>query len=288
MDPAAQGFRLMRRFVLPLTVILAAGIFVLGVVLRGSQRAPVPEPPAELVLPPAVQVILYAGERYLAANVETVRATMSGGGLREDEARFRIRAHGVVSQLNPCHEDNYWIGNAEMTWGGAQDEGVALLRRAMDCRFWDEWPAFFYGFGQQFFNRNIDEARRGLETAAQRADEKNAAAYRKFSVMLAAGQYQDARIALEFVQRERDQAKDARLRDMLDKRVGRLSGLVTLRGAHKAFEARFGRPLSNPKELIETGVLVGFPKDPLNLGYTFENGEFQLRTLKNEALEKLR
>jgi hypothetical protein len=90
------------------------------------------------------------------------------------------------------------------------------------------------------------------------------------------------------VRRERDQAKDARLRDMLDQRVGRLSGLVTLREARKAFEVRFGRPLRNPKELVETGVLTGFPKDPLNLGYTFENGEFQLRTLKNEALEKLR
>jgi hypothetical protein len=39
----------------------------------------------------------------------------------------------VVVQLNPCHEDNYYQGNALLTWGGAVAEGNELLKRATDC-----------------------------------------------------------------------------------------------------------------------------------------------------------
>lgn len=277
-----------RRYLRPVLFLLAAAGFVLSSLWRGDQRPSLPQPPAAVVMPAAVQIVLYAGERHLAANIETVRVTMSGGSMREDEAVFRVRAHHMVSQLNACHEDNYWVGNAEMTWGGAHDVGSNLLRRAMHCRFWDEWPAFFYGFGQYFFNRDVGEARRALEMAARRADVTNAAAYRNLSIMLLATQFDDAKLALELVRKERDQATDAGLRELLSKRVIRIEGLVILRQARKEFELRFGRALSAPQELISTGVLSNIPADPLNLGYSFENGEFQLRSLRNEGLEKLR
>lgn len=272
---------------LPLVAAAGIAVFLLTVAI-GKHRRVGPEPAAAVVMPAAAQVLFYAGDRYLAATVESVRASMSGGTLREDEAVFRLRAHRVASQLNPCHEDNYWIGNAELTWGGAHELGFDLLRRAMDCRFWDEWPAFFYGFNLQFFRRDVVAAGVALETAAQRADQKNAAAYRKFAVMLRAAEFEDARLALELVQRERDKATDPRLREMLNQRVTRLEGLVVLREARRQFEARFGRPLAEPGELLSSGVLAALPRDPLKLGYTFERGDFHLRTLKNEALESLR
>lgn len=256
--------------------------------LREQVQVRIPGAPAAVVLPAAVQVFLYAGDRYLAANIEQARAAMSGGGLRDDEVLFRVHAHRVVSQLNPCHADNYWIGNAELTWGGAHDQGSAILRRAMECRFWDEWPAFFYGFNKYFFERDVSEARRALEIAAERADAKNAAAYRNLSVMLLAGQTEDARLALDLVRSERDKATDSGLRKLLEQRALRLEGLVLLRRARADFEARFGRKLVNPEELLEAKIIEEFPQDPLKLGYEFKNGEFHLRRLRHEGLERLR
>ncbi|NIR51264.1 MAG: hypothetical protein GWN61_18530, partial [candidate division Zixibacteria bacterium] len=100
--------------------------------------------------------------------------------------------------------------------------------RAMDCRYWDEWPAFFYGFNQYFFNKNIDAARDAIEQAAQRSP-NNYAFFRNFSIMLKAGEIDDARIALKMIEQERDQTSDPDLHDMLDARVIRLSGLIQLR-----------------------------------------------------------
>ncbi len=67
----------------------------------------------------------------------------------------------------------------------------------MHCRFWDELPAFFYGFNQAFFNKDIAEASRALELAAQRAT-GNAAGFRKLAVMLRAESFADEKLALDY------------------------------------------------------------------------------------------
>jgi hypothetical protein len=278
----------MRVVVAPAVAALAALCFMSFVWKKPPSNKTFLETETAVVMPAAMQVVLYGGERFLAANIEVVRASMSSGMLRQDEAGFRIRAHSIAAQLNPCNEDNYWIGNAEMTWGGAQSYGLGLLRGAMQCRFWDQWPAFFYGFSQHFFYRNMDEARRGFELAAQRTDEAAAASFRNLAVMLLAGQYEDVELALKMVRQERDQSTDAKLKKMLDLRILRLEGLATLRQAQLRFEAEFDQKLTSANELVDSGFLIRIPEDPLKLGYEFRNGEFHLRQLRHEGLESLR
>lgn len=280
---------LMPRSALPYMVLAGLFLFQAAVHLRDGGQGRLFEPDAAIVMPAAMQVILYGGDRFLAADVEAVRAVMSGGGSRESEAAFRLRAHREVANLNPCHEDNYWIGNAELTWGGTYEAGLDLLDRATACRFWDEWPPFFFGFNQYFFNRNIAEGQRGLNIAAERSrDEKNIAAFRTLSVMLEVGRFSDVRMALNLIESERDKATDQRLRDRLDKRARRLQGLLALRDAQAAYEARHGRPLTDPQEIFRQGFLPGIPDDPLGIGYAFERGTFQLHSRTNESLERLR
>jgi hypothetical protein len=253
------------------------------------ERGPRLEAQSSVVMPAAVQVFLYAGDRFLAANVEAIRAVMSGGVNLDTEAGFRLRAHREVSRLNPCHEDNYWIGNGELTWGGSHHAGYELLRNATTCRFWDEWPPFFYGFNRYFFARDLNEARDALNTAAQRArTEANAAAFRTLSVMIITKQFADVRMAIELIEKERDQARDAKQRARLELRVKRLRGLKVLRDAQAAYEAGIGHPLSDPGQLIASGYLTAFPDDPVGLGYSFENGVFQLQVRRHEGLEALR
>jgi hypothetical protein len=266
------------RWFIPSLTFSAFSLYWLFVFQQGQATIPTVERPAQIVITEPIQVFMYAGDRFLAANIESVRATAASATETENN-HFRRRAHTVVSRLNPCHEDNYWVGNASLTWGGEEGLGLELLGNALRCRFWDEWPAFFYGFNQNFFFHNIPEATRVLELAAQRSS-ANAAVFRNFSIMLAAGEIDDTRAALKMLKREHDQADDPKLRKMLNKRVVRLSGLLTLRDAQIAFETRFNRPLTQPQELLDSGVLEGYPEDPLGLGYEFHDQAFHLKKMK--------
>ncbi|MFT3759799.1 hypothetical protein [Thauera sp.] len=274
----------------PLAVAVAGfGLFAAIWATRPSVSA---APPAEVfdrvVLSAPVQLLLTGGDRFLAANFESIRAVATASDApeaAEANASFAIRARRVVAQLNPCHEDNYYQGNALLTWGGAVAEGNDLLKRATDCRFWDEVPPFFYGFNQYFFLHDVDGARAALETAAERATD-NAAGFRKFAIMLAAGELKDDSAALEFLQRERAQTNDPKLQGMLDKRIARLQGLMALRAAQQRYEARFGQALADPQALIDSGELDAFPDDPLRIGYEFAEGRFRLRELKIAGLER--
>ncbi len=260
----------------PLLSLCALILFWAAVALQSNTTRRL-ERPAEVFIEGPVQVFLYGGDRFLAANIESIRAATSATATGAEH--FRLRAHQGVSRLNPCHEDNYWIGNASLSWGGAVDGGFTVLFNAMHCRYWDEWPAFFYGFNKHFFQGDVKDARRVLELAAQRSPH-NTAAYRNYSIMLAAGEIDDARLAVEMLKHEQNQASDPDLREMLGKRVGRLQGLVILRDAQNTFEKRFGPPLESPSELLNKGVLSRIPEDPLGIGYEFRDHAFHLREIE--------
>lgn len=267
------------------------GVFCVLVMGQGPQSGlPQPVVADRVVLAAPVQVLLAGGDRFLAADFETIRAMATANDDAahvEASASFRIRAHRAVAQMNPCHEDNYYVANAILSWGGAPSEGVDVLRRATDCRFWDELPPFFYGFNEWFFNRDAETARKAFEVAAQRAaDPQQAAAMRRIGIMMEAGEFRDERAALTFLQQERSKAGDDRLREMLDKRVARLEGLMALRDAHARYEEQTGLQLIDPRMLLTTGLLSSFPDDPLGLGYEFADGRFRLREISIPGFER--
>lgn len=261
----------------------AFGCFLITVWQRGGIVPALVEQDNQVVVPAAVQVVLYGGDRFLAASVESVRAAASGRELDASQGSYRLRAHRVVAQLNPCHEDNYWIGNAALSFGGASDLGTELLLRAMRCRYWDETPPFLYGFNQKFFNSDIEKARRAFELAADRAT-SNAAGFRQMAIMVSVNALNDAGAALAMLQSERDGVRDPQLRAMLDRRIERFQGLLALRGARRVFEDRFGTRLENPAQLIQAGILKELPRDPMRIGYELRGGEFHFRQLKVPGL----
>jgi hypothetical protein len=276
-----------------LLTLFCSGIFLGAVHFAPPQAtaARFSPPAARVVIAAPLQVLMFAGDRYLAANLETIRIAATGLDTPLDQrnlaASYLVRAHNGVAQLNACQEDNYYLGNALLSWSGAEDEGLEVLRQAMECRYWDELPAFLYGFNSYFFHHDASEAQRALEIAAQRSSD-NAAALRKLAIMIAAGEFNDLSMAIDYLKHQRDQATDMKLQQMLDKRVGRLEGLSRLRQAQKQYERKFGRPLTAPVELIQKGLLQQFPTDPLGLGYDFRNGEFHLHKLEIEGMEMQR
>lgn len=240
-----------------------------------------------VVISAPVQILLAGGDRFLAADFEAIRLAATGDvalNVSRDGTAYRLRAHRVVAELNACHEDNYYVGNALLSWGGAPDEGSELLQKAMDCRFWDEYVPFFYGFNELYFQKNRREARRAFEVAAERSRE-NGATYRRIAIMIATEEFSDDSMALAYLRRERDSSSDSRLREMLDKRVGRLEGLLVLKRAQQEYESATGRGLVNPEQLLTSGVIQAYPEDPTGMGYAFENGRFELHKLRIEGVE---
>lgn len=269
--------RMRQNPVIAICTLAAFSLYWLTVALQDTDTVRQNARTAELVISAPIQVLLYGGDRFIAADIESIRATVASTDQNAND--FRLRAHQTVSRLNPCHEDNYWIGNAALSWGGAEELGFELLNNAMHCRFWDEWPAFFYGFNQHFFRQDIAEAQKALAIAAQRS-KSNSAAFRTFATMIEVEKVDNTRMALKMLADERDKAKDKKLRDMLEKRVVRLTGLLTLREAQEDFEKRYKRPLKQPQELLDTGLISKFPDDPMGLGYEFRNNTFHLRQMK--------
>ena len=243
-----------------------------------------PAAEGRVVITAPVLLVLFGGDRFLAANLETMRLAATGVDWGQADTGYLVRAQQVVAELNPCHEDNYYLANGLLTWGGADREGTEVLRWAMQCRFWDELPAFFYGFNQAFFNKDIAEASRALELAALRATD-NAAGFRKMAVMLQAESFADERLALNYLILQRDSSADPKLREMLDKRVVRLQGLVDLREAQRRYELDHG-PLADLQQLIGQGFIAELPTDPLRLGYELRNGRIELKKLKIAGLEE--
>jgi len=237
-----------------------------------------------VVIPAPLLIALHGGDRFLAADLETMRLAATGLDDRGVDTGYLVRAQREVARLNPCHEDNYYLANGLLTWGGAVEQGNEVLRAAVECRFWDEFPPFFYGINLSFFQRNNEEAARVLEIGAQRATH-NAAGMLKLAVMLRAEQFANERLALNYLVQQRDSSTDPKLKDMLDKRVIRLQGLIDLREAQRHFEPEHG-PLANLEQLVETGTIDALPTDPLRLGYELRDGHIELKKLKIAGLEE--
>jgi hypothetical protein len=237
-----------------------------------------------VVIPAPILVALHGGDRFLAADLETMRLAATGLDDRGVDTGYLVRAQREVARLNPCHEDNYYLANGLLTWGGAVEEGNDVLRAAVECRFWDEIPPFFYGINLAFFQRNNEEAARVLEIGAQRSPQ-NAAAMRKLAVMLRAEQFADERLALNYLVQQRDSAADPKLQDMLDKRVIRLQGLIALREAQRRYEQEHG-PLTTLDQLVAQHLIESLPTDPLRLGYELRDGHIELKKLKIAGLEE--
>lgn len=225
---------------------------------------------------------LFGGDRYLAANLEVIRLASSGVDSGMVDTAYVLRAQKVVSELNPCHEDNYYLANGLLTWGGLVAEGNDILKRAVECRLWDGVPAFFLGVNLSFFERDVGGAEKYLRISAARWPE-NSAALHKMAIMLRVDEYSDARLALAYLRSQRDSTKDAQLREMLNKRVIRMEGLVLLRTAQRRYESLNG-PMTSLNQLLGSDGLERLPFDPLGLGYELRAGRIELRRLRISGL----
>lgn len=240
---------------------------------------------SNVVISSPILILMYAGDRFLAANFEAIRTAAMGSSDEEGLNSFRIRSHTNISMLNACHEDNTYLSNAMLSWSGTVDNANTILQRATECRFWDDIPPFFLGFNQYFFNKDIQSAQNSLNLAASRS-KTNSSNLKKISIMMATKSLNDLNMAISYLRTEHDRTKDNKLKVMLNRRLGRLAGLQILREAQTRYENKFGHSLENPDHLLSSKILDNYPSDPTGIGFEFNDGTFVLRGLKIQGLEK--
>lgn len=235
------------------------------------------------IVPPAsVQLALAMGDPFLAANLESFRASstwIDNAGSASSNASFQLRTRKVISELNPWHEDNYYHSNALLSWSGLPTEGNDILKIATHARFWDEFPAFFHGFNSHYFFKNDKEAIEYIEIAIKRT-KNNKSSWRRLQLMIKANLLHSDSAAIEFLKKEAKKTTDKKLYHMLKIRITRLENLEILKNAQTKYEQDNGHPLTDPFELINKKYIKQFPTDPLGVGYEFSGNEFKIITIR--------
>ena len=222
-------------------------------------------------LPRFVQVLMSAGDRYLAANVATFRAVVASTA-HMDAENFRVQ--GQVQRdaawLNPAHEDNYYLAASILPWNGQFDAAQYVLEKAAQARPYDWQPAFYYAFNFYYIKKDPVTAANALLQAAPRVrSESNRMAMENLAYVWYEKGY-DPATALSLLENSAKTARTGALRRFLMARVERLKALMTLQQASAEFQRRHGRVPRNLEELVAGGLMKQIPADPFGQGFALD------------------
>lgn len=226
-------------------------------------------------LPIFVEVALAGGDRYLVANIGTVRAMVASVELTaSSETGLRVMAaiQKDVSRLNPGHEDNYYLAAASLVGTPMHRDGQWILRRAIDARPFDFLPPFFFAVNRMHYDRQPVDGARWLGIAAARSgDEDNRVALEKMSGRwLLKGD--DPDLAASVLEMMAQQARTQGMREYFAKRAQQARGLSELQQALVRYRERYGRRAESLEDLVASHLLARLPNDPFGNGYTMDSG----------------
>lgn len=224
-----------------------------------------------IALPLFVQVLGFAGDRYLSANVAGVRAlVVETGKMSADEFAILGKVQTDVSWLNPAHEDNYYTAAAILPWNGELEAAQTILARATHARPYDYQPAFFYAFNLLHFQHDAKGASEWLLMAAEKLPEGDERLQMQNLAAIWMDKVDDTDLAIRVVSGMAKQAKRKDFQRYLEQRVARLRSLKDLRQAQQLYQQRFGRPLRNLDELVAAGVIKKIPGDSFGFGFALD------------------
>jgi len=238
------------------------------------------------VPPPPVAVAMAFGDRYLAADLATIHAFVAADDLTRDAQKAQLaRLLSVSIELNPAHEDAYYLMEAMLPWQGRVDQAQRLLRKAEKARPWDWMPPFFRAFNRYYFFREPIAGAQILQKVAERSSPKRAAQLRAVAGRWSALGHSPER-ALELVQAMTKGVPAGPLRRNLDQRAAQLRGLIQLREANRAFQRQKEHPPPDLEALVGFAGLKGIPQDPTGEGFILdEEGRVRVRPPNFEKVQ---
>lgn len=234
----------------------------------------------QVALPLFVQVFMAAGDRFLAANLATIRALIvATDKMRPEDYRILAKVQEDASWLNPAHEDNYYAATAILPWNGELDAAQTILARATKARYFDYQPAFYYAFHLLHFKGDAVGASEWMRAAAEKLPNEDERLTMQNIAARWMDRAQDIDLAIRIVEGMAQQAKRKDFRAYLEQRVVRLRTLKTLRQAALLYQQRFGRSLVKLTDLVDSGLVGSIPADPFGFGFDVDKrGQIVLRT----------
>ncbi|HKL78640.1 MAG TPA: hypothetical protein VJ985_09825 [Gammaproteobacteria bacterium] len=249
---------------------LAGGLLFLSTTsqLQQTERAVKPwDPDLSVVLPAPVAAVMAGGDPYLAANMQVIRGLVVSTHLDSPEQKALFaRLLTNASELNPAHEDGYYLAQALLPWNGYVEENQAIQAAAGEARPWDWLPVFFQAFNRYYFLKEPGPASDILRQAAERASPKNRPALLANAARWrAAGR--DPQQALRVIRAMLAAHPSGPLNRELQARETQLQGLLRLREAAAAYRQQRGGSPSSVADLVGHAGLERVPRDPFGEGY---------------------
>lgn len=235
-----------------------------------------PRPPVsaemEVAIPRFAQVLMAAGDRFLAANLAGFRAlVVSTETMSAENYRILGLVQSDVAWFNPAHEDNYYIAAAILPWVGQLEAAQYILERASHARPFDWLPAFYYGFNEYHLLKNPIVGAEWLRIAASHAGDE----LEQIQLQQMAAQWVTKGEDLELsIRLQRAMAKETRHKSFaafLEKRAVRLENMLALERAIGRYRELNGRFPSRLEELVESSLLEAVPVDPFAMRYAVDS-----------------
>lgn len=223
----------------------------------------------EVVLPRFVQVLMAAGDRFLAADLAGFRAlVVSTEQMTPEKYQVLGKVQSDVAWLNPAHEDNYYIAAAILPWNGEVEATQYILKTATVARPFDWSPPFYYGFNALRFQGNVGEAGKYMLIAADHTSDE----LEQISLQQMAANWvskgSDLEQAIAFHRLMLKGVRYKSFAQFLEKRIVRLQNLLAINEAAEKYRASHGRIPTRIGDLAEASLIRGAPVDPFGMTYT--------------------
>lgn len=222
-----------------------------------------------VALPLFIQVFMTGGDRFLAANLGSVRSLITETAkMQPDEYKILAKVQVDASWLNPAHEDNYYIASAILPWSGQVDAAQTVLRRASLARPFDYQPAFYYAFNLLHFKGDAAGAAEWLRSAAAKLPDDDERLVMENFAARWLDRADDLATAIAVVESMARQAKRKDFRNYLLQRAQRLRDLLLLRQAAEVYRSKTGSFARSFEQLLGAGLIKAVPVDPFGIGYS--------------------
>ncbi len=260
------------RFGLLLAVVALAAYAAAIPALYARPRAPV-SPEMEVALPRFVQVLMAAGDRYLAANLAGFRAlVVSTETMKAENYRILGIVQSDAAWLNPAHEDNYYIAAAILPWAGEVAATQYILRQASEGRPFDALPPFYYGFNVLHFLKNPVEAAKWLRIAAGHTEDEMEQIQLQQMAAAWVSKGEDREFSIRLLRTMARETRHKAFARFLEQRATRLENLLSLERAVARYSELTGQPPDRLQQLVERSILPAIPTDPFAVPYVLDAG----------------
>ncbi len=255
----------------PLALAGALGYMLLLPQLYTYARPPV-SPEMEVALPRFAQVLMAAGDRFLAADLAVVRSlVVSTEAMPRENYQVLGRVQSDAAWFNPANEDNYYLAAAILPWYGQLDAAQYILNKASGARPFDWQPAFYYAFNEFHFRKNALKGAEWLGVAArQTADELERIQLQEMAAAWAS-QAQNSAMSIRLLRAMAKETRHKSFSAFLEKRAQRMENIQELTLAIEKFEKDFGRGPEHLSDLVAAQILGVIPNDPFGGSYVVDS-----------------